>query len=88
MSEPKVQSISVSKTQLNQEVHKGLVIEELYRAGLEMKRCQLEREHPHLSKEAIERLFYQWLSQPPSDIEHWATLTIVNPYLKSNVSQP
>ena len=86
MSEPKVQSVSSRETQLNQAVHKGLVIEELYRAGLEMKRCQLEREHPDLSREAIEELFYQWLSQPPSDTESWATLTIVNPRLKPTSS--
>ena len=87
MSEPKVQSVSSRDTQLNQAVHKGDVIEALYRAGLEMKRCQLEREHPHLSSEAIEALFDQWLSQPPSDTESWATLTIVNPRLKPHSSQ-
>ena len=59
MLEPKVQSVSSKGTQLNLEVHKGLVIEDLYRAGLEMKRFQLEREHPHLSSEAIDELFYQ-----------------------------
>ena len=65
-----------------QTIHKGIIIEELHQAGLEMKLCQLKREHPDLSSKAIEDLFYQWLYQPPSDTEGWTILTIIDPKLK------
>ncbi len=86
MSDSTMSNSITPKSKQSTAVHKGLIIEELYQAGMKMKLCQLKREHPHLSSEAIDELFYQWLFQPPADTEGWATLTIVDPRLKQSSS--
>ncbi len=40
---------------------------DLYEAGVDLRRCQLRREHPDLSAEEIERLLRQWLLQRPNE---------------------
>ena len=57
-------------------LHKGEVIDELYRAGIEMKRCQLQRAHPGLSSVEIEVLLRAWLFKPPQGVDGWGTITV------------
>ena len=65
--------------------HKGEVIEELYRAGLELKRCQLKRAHPNASPQEIDQLLKAWLWRIPDDLKDLGTLTVFNtPHSLSN----
>lgn len=59
-------------------LHRGEVIEELYRAGLELKRCQLKRAHPSASPQEIEERLKAWLLRVPDDLKDLGKLTLFN----------
>jgi len=72
------QNISAQASQ-----HRGELIEELYYAGLELKRCQLKRAHPKESLESIEERLRAWLIRVPDDLETLGTLRVFPIQLKA-----
>ena len=60
---------------------KGEIIDELHRAGIEMKRCQLQRAHPTLSHTEIEALLNAWLFKPAQGVDGWGTITVYHHHI-------
>ena len=58
--------------------HKGEVIEDLYRAGLELKRCQLKRAHPQANPQELEAHLKAWLLRIPDGVESLGQLRVFN----------